>query len=618
MHFDWLVAAPARALVIIDFLDRALRRPPSIRASSARRASCATRSSAAPRARARSSSRTLGDVPAQRCSRSRATSRGRRTSRSTASAASSRRLQQQLADVARPGDARRRSSRRAWRAQSLDATQSAQGRARRPSLKELLATRCATSCRRSCAANDQRMDEVAVDGRDASSTRSRPTTRRSSSRSAPPSTRSCTRRSSSASARASSQVAERLEQVHRGIGEMQTLASDVGSLSRVLNNVKTRGTLRRGAARRACSKQVFTPEQYGKQRRDGSGQRTRASTSRSGCRAGATTTSRCGCRSTASSRARTTSGCSRRRSAPTRPASRLRRGRSRCAFASRRARSARSTSRRRTPPTSRSCSCRPRASTPRRCAGRAGRVAAARPPRHARRADDACWRRLTSLQMGFRHARARAARRPRCWEVLERGQDRVRQFGDVLAKTSRSRTSASQSTRSSEAEARTRVMARALQARRGGCPSCACPDAAAGSWVDNADPATTTRMTEPAAKRRSPAALLALIGGQIALALVHGRRPHGGAACRAAPRATRRGRSACCSACSRRRRSCSRSPPGGSPTATAITGRSESRSALTVVGGMLRGARRPGPGAASFVVLCVARDAHRRRRQLSA
>ncbi len=37
------------------------------------------------------------------------------------------------------------------------------------------------------------------------------------------------------------QVAERLEQVHRGLGEMQTLARDVGSLNRVLTNVKSRG-----------------------------------------------------------------------------------------------------------------------------------------------------------------------------------------------------------------------------------------------------------------------------------------------------------------------------------------------------------------------------------------
>lgn len=37
------------------------------------------------------------------------------------------------------------------------------------------------------------------------------------------------------------QVSERLEQVHRGLGEMQTLAAGVGDLKRVLGNVKTRG-----------------------------------------------------------------------------------------------------------------------------------------------------------------------------------------------------------------------------------------------------------------------------------------------------------------------------------------------------------------------------------------
>ncbi|HVO88701.1 MAG TPA: DNA recombination protein RmuC [Casimicrobiaceae bacterium] len=37
-------------------------------------------------------------------------------------------------------------------------------------------------------------------------------------------------------------VSERLEQVHRGLGEMQTLATGVGDLKRVLSNVKTRGT----------------------------------------------------------------------------------------------------------------------------------------------------------------------------------------------------------------------------------------------------------------------------------------------------------------------------------------------------------------------------------------
>ena len=38
------------------------------------------------------------------------------------------------------------------------------------------------------------------------------------------------------------QVSERLEQVHKGLGEMQSLAAGVGDLKKVLTNVKTRGT----------------------------------------------------------------------------------------------------------------------------------------------------------------------------------------------------------------------------------------------------------------------------------------------------------------------------------------------------------------------------------------
>lgn len=57
------------------------------------------------------------------------------------------------------------------------------------------------------------------------------------------------------------QVADRLEQVHKGLGEMQTLARDVGSLNRVLTNVKTRGIF--GETQLAgLLEQVFTPEQY--------------------------------------------------------------------------------------------------------------------------------------------------------------------------------------------------------------------------------------------------------------------------------------------------------------------------------------------------------------------
>jgi DNA recombination protein RmuC len=57
------------------------------------------------------------------------------------------------------------------------------------------------------------------------------------------------------------QVADRLEQVHKGLGEMQTLARDVGSLNRVLTNVKTRGIY--GEVQLAgLLEQVFTPDQY--------------------------------------------------------------------------------------------------------------------------------------------------------------------------------------------------------------------------------------------------------------------------------------------------------------------------------------------------------------------
>lgn len=59
------------------------------------------------------------------------------------------------------------------------------------------------------------------------------------------------------------QVSDRLEQVHRGLGEMQTLASGVGDLKRVLTNVKARGTwgeVQLGA----LLEQVLTADQYAK------------------------------------------------------------------------------------------------------------------------------------------------------------------------------------------------------------------------------------------------------------------------------------------------------------------------------------------------------------------
>jgi DNA recombination protein RmuC len=57
------------------------------------------------------------------------------------------------------------------------------------------------------------------------------------------------------------QVSERLEQVHKGLGEMQTLATGVGDLKKVLTNVKTRGVW--GEVQLGTMlEQVLTPEQF--------------------------------------------------------------------------------------------------------------------------------------------------------------------------------------------------------------------------------------------------------------------------------------------------------------------------------------------------------------------
>lgn len=57
------------------------------------------------------------------------------------------------------------------------------------------------------------------------------------------------------------QVSQRLEAVYKGLGEMQTLASGVGDLKKVLSNVKTRGML--GEIQLgAILEQILAPEQY--------------------------------------------------------------------------------------------------------------------------------------------------------------------------------------------------------------------------------------------------------------------------------------------------------------------------------------------------------------------
>ncbi len=62
-------------------------------------------------------------------------------------------------------------------------------------------------------------------------------------------------------AKSFSLVNERLEQVYKGLGEMQTLAIGVGDLKKVLSNVKTRGIL--GEIQLgAILQEILTPDQY--------------------------------------------------------------------------------------------------------------------------------------------------------------------------------------------------------------------------------------------------------------------------------------------------------------------------------------------------------------------
>ncbi|MDA3904491.1 MAG: DNA recombination protein RmuC [Bacteroidales bacterium] len=59
------------------------------------------------------------------------------------------------------------------------------------------------------------------------------------------------------------QVSDRLEQVHKGLGEMQTLATGVGDLKKVLSNVKTRGIMGEYQLGNILE-QLLTPDQYAK------------------------------------------------------------------------------------------------------------------------------------------------------------------------------------------------------------------------------------------------------------------------------------------------------------------------------------------------------------------
>ena len=58
-------------------------------------------------------------------------------------------------------------------------------------------------------------------------------------------------------------VSERLEAVHKGLGDMQSLATDVGGLKKVLSNVSTRGAMGEIQAEKILQ-QILAPAQYSK------------------------------------------------------------------------------------------------------------------------------------------------------------------------------------------------------------------------------------------------------------------------------------------------------------------------------------------------------------------
>jgi DNA recombination protein RmuC len=258
MHLDWLVPALLALLVVITFWI-ALRRPP-VDASLERQA----REMREEVQRSAQGTRqelvaTLGDVQRTLLAQQNDTARTQNEQIDSFS----RQLvamQQHLAESLVQATSAQVEQARLTR-ESLDATQSTQGLRQAASLKELSES-LSLQLQALVRANDQRMAEV----------KSTVETRLSAIQADNEKKLEQIRQTVDEKLHATleqrlgesfRQVAERLEQVHRGIGEMQKLASDVGSLSRVLSNVKTRGTF--GEVQLgALLEQVFAPAQYAK------------------------------------------------------------------------------------------------------------------------------------------------------------------------------------------------------------------------------------------------------------------------------------------------------------------------------------------------------------------
>ena len=229
------------------------------------------------------------------------------------------------------------------------------------------------------------------------------------------------------------QVADRLEQVHKGLGEMQTLAQGVGDLKHLLTNVKTRGIF--GEAQLAALlEQVFTRRPVRRAGRDPAAAARTRSISPSSCRAASDRASRCGCRSTPSFPTKTTSACSMRSSAPMRSAAEV--GGQGAGGAHPRWRPNRSAEKYLEPPhtTDFAILFLPTEGLYAEVLRRPGLMEACSATTASRwPARPRCWPCSVRLQMGFRTL-ALEKRSSEVWQVLGAVKTEFGKFGDVLAK----------------------------------------------------------------------------------------------------------------------------------------------------------------------------------------
>jgi len=256
MHFDWLVPALLAVLVVITFWI-ALRRPPvdsSVERQARELRDEVLRSAQGTR---QELGGTLAEFQRTLLAQQNDTARTQNEQIDSFSRQLVAMQQHLVESLARTSATQVEQARLAREA--LDTTHSAQGARQAASLKEL-AESLGEQLRALVAANDQRMAEVKA------TVETRLSAIQADNEKKLEQIRATVDEKLHATLEqrlgdSFRQVAERLEQVHRGIGEMQKLASDVGSLSRVLNNVKTRGVL--GEVQLAgLLEQVFTVDQY--------------------------------------------------------------------------------------------------------------------------------------------------------------------------------------------------------------------------------------------------------------------------------------------------------------------------------------------------------------------